>query len=186
MGIFSGNVIKRASNMFTQKGFKILHYEEIKMPGSDGLVFLKKDSKYVKNVLSTNFNKKTNVNIAIYNVIEKVDEVYKTGISKVPERIPRFSIIGIIFGSLIRLLYGLLEKHLKKKFRVNNSCIQCGKCQDICPSKNIIIKENKIKFLDRCYLCMRCINQCPVEAIQIGKITENKFRYRGPVGNYNP
>ena len=32
--------------------------------------------------------------------------------------------------------------------------------------------KESVKFDCRCYLCMRCLQQCPVEDIQIGKMTE--------------
>ena len=46
--------------------------------------------------------------------------------------------------------------------------------------------KGKVEFSDKCYLCLRCVHQCPVEAIQIGKITREKFRYKGPEANYKP
>jgi hypothetical protein len=33
---------------------------------------------------------------------------------------------------------------------------------------------------------MRCIHACPQEAIQIGKVTVDKFRWRGPNGDFKP
>ena len=41
-------------------------------------------------------------------------------------------------------------------------------------------------FNDTCFLCGRCINQCPQEAIQIGKKTIGKFRWKGPYKSFHP
>lgn len=186
MGLYAGNSLKKVIKFFSKKGFKSIDYKEIKMPGSDGLVFMKKDSKYVKNVLSTDYHQSSEVNGAINNIINKVDEANLIGVDNLPEKIPGLKISRMIIGGLVKFVYRFMENRLKKKFWVDKSCIKCGLCEDNCPAKNIIIREDKIEFLDRCYLCMRCINQCPVEAIQIGKKTKGKFRYKGPIGNYKP
>lgn len=186
MGLYAGNSLRRVIKFFSKKGFKSLDYQEIKMPGSDGLVYMKKDSKYVKNVMSTDFHESSEVNGANKKIIDKVDKANSTGINSLPEKIPGLKISGMIMGILMKLVYKFMENRLKKKFWVDKSCIKCGLCEDNCPADNIIMKEDNIEFLVKCYLCMRCINQCPVEAIQIGKKTKGKFRYKGPVRNYKP
>ncbi|MCK5736503.1 MAG: 4Fe-4S dicluster domain-containing protein, partial [Spirochaetaceae bacterium] len=43
-------------------------------------------------------------------------------------------------------------------------CIECGKCQEVCPSESILTLENgKRKNLsNECLHCVKCINVCPV------------------------
>lgn len=56
-------------------------------------------------------------------------------------------------------LFGL-ELHAKK------SCTKCGLCSRECPEKNIKMTEaGNIKFGFKCIMCMRCIYNCPVNAI---------------------
>lgn len=56
-------------------------------------------------------------------------------------------------------LFGL-ELHAKK------SCTKCGLCVKECPEHNIRMNNNdKIKFGFKCMMCMRCIYNCPVNAI---------------------
>ena len=43
-----------------------------------------------------------------------------------------------------------------------------------------------VTFSDRCILCLRCVTQCPTEAIQIGKGSEGTVRWRGPLGTFDP
>ena len=64
-----------------------------------------------------------------------------------------------------------------KPFSVENSCDGCGLCARNCPASTIIIKEGKPVWSDLCYQCLRCINECPKQAIQYGKTTQNKGRY---------
>lgn len=67
-----------------------------------------------------------------------------------------------------------------KKFRVENSCIGCGKCEKVCPLGNISMENGRPRWGDRCTHCMACINLCPKDAIEYGKTTAGKIRYRGP------
>lgn len=66
-----------------------------------------------------------------------------------------------------------------KPFHVNKQlCNQCGKCASMCPSKTIELIDGYPTWHDQCYMCLRCFNHCPKNAIQYGKNTENKKRYR--------
>lgn len=64
-----------------------------------------------------------------------------------------------------------------KPFFAEDSCIGCGACSEGCPSGSIKMADGKPKWEGKCYMCMSCINRCPVAAIQYGKATEKKGRY---------
>lgn len=55
-----------------------------------------------------------------------------------------------------------------KRLKANNSCSSCGWCSMQCPRKNIVIKNGRPSFGDRCVICMRCIYGCPKHAIEAG------------------
>ena len=67
-----------------------------------------------------------------------------------------------------------------KKFKATDKCISCQKCVKICPLSNITMKENRPSWGGKCTHCMACINQSPVDAIEYGKGTVGKPRYKGP------
>ena len=67
-----------------------------------------------------------------------------------------------------------------KQFRVTETCIGCGKCEKVCPLGNIRMNEKLPSWADRCTHCMACINLCPMDAIEYGKGSVGKIRYRGP------
>ncbi len=64
-----------------------------------------------------------------------------------------------------------------KPFRVNDCCNGCGLCAKNCPAETIHLIDGKPTWNDKCYQCLRCINQCPQAAIQYGKATETRGRY---------
>ena len=64
-----------------------------------------------------------------------------------------------------------------KRYKVNKDCIHCGKCVNICPTKNITIKDGKFYFGKKCLMCMRCSFLCPKNAIKIGLF--NKWKVNG-------
>lgn len=71
-------------------------------------------------------------------------------------------------------------KNKDKNYNVNDSCIGCKMCENVCPVNNIVMENNKPKWSGRCTDCMACINICPKEAINIGKSTLKKNRYLNP------
>lgn len=66
-----------------------------------------------------------------------------------------------------------------KAFYATDVCIGCGKCEKLCPLGNISLKDNKPVWGERCTHCMACINLCPKEAVEYGKLTRGKPRYHG-------
>lgn len=64
-----------------------------------------------------------------------------------------------------------------KQYKVNDHCVSCNKCVNICPTHNIEIKNGKMKFGGKCLMCMRCAHLCPTDAIKIGWF--NKWKVNG-------
>ena len=58
-------------------------------------------------------------------------------------------------------------------------CINCMKCVNTCPKKNIYVKNGKIKFHHHCDMCMRCSFHCPTDAIKIGFLDWWGWRVNG-------
>jgi len=77
---------------------------------------------------------------------------------------------------------GLSSTHAKRteKFNVNDACIGCGTCADLCPRGNIRLVSGKPVFGKDCIGCLSCLQFCPKEAINIGKITEKRERFPNP------
>lgn len=69
----------------------------------------------------------------------------------------------------------------KNSFYATDACISCGLCEKICPTGTIrLTAEGRPVWADTCVQCVACIHRCPVRAIEYGKATQKKGRYRHP------
>ncbi|MBQ2295074.1 MAG: 4Fe-4S binding protein [Spirochaetales bacterium] len=56
----------------------------------------------------------------------------------------------------------------RSKLQINkNKCVLCGKCEKLCPMKNIKISAGTIEQNNQCTMCYRCVNNCPKQAITL-------------------
>lgn len=172
-GYMIGNAFRHTFKFFP-KSYSFMGSAFEMMPGSDGLSFMKKDSGYAKKALSRDFSvlKKSD------SLIEKICE------ENAKPKSLSFSLLGFLFGWLVIWGMNMSEKNLRKNFYATDACTRCKLCEKSCPTNNITVSDSGVSFSDKCMLCMRCIHQCPSEAIQIGKGTVGKFRWKGPGGKF--
>ena len=57
-------------------------------------------------------------------------------------------------------------------------CVKCYRCINECPTHNIYLKDEKIKFGKQCLMCQRCVMYCPKNAIKAGMF--NSWRVDQP------
>lgn len=52
--------------------------------------------------------------------------------------------------------------------RINEKCVGCGRCAEVCPGTLIEIKDKKavIKYPMDCWGCASCLKECKVGAIE--------------------
>ena len=89
-------------------------------------------------------------------------------------------------GGKDKLLSGAVNKgfykhYVKaKKFYTTDKCTSCGKCVKLCPLNNVSVDDGCVKWGENCTHCMACICYCPAEAIEYGKASIGKRRYKCP------
>lgn len=67
-----------------------------------------------------------------------------------------------------------------KKFTVDTDlCIHCGKCEKVCPTGDLLIKDGIPTWQhdDSCTNCLACYHHCPQHAINYGSITRKRGQY---------
>jgi ferredoxin/flavodoxin len=111
--------------------------------------------------------------------LQKTDEIARIVCEEKThfDRQPRF------FNGLLSAIYksGAPKiPFLDKEFWVQDSCTSCGLCQKVCPVNNIELVEGKPRWRHRCQYCFACLQWCPSESIQHGKITVGRKRYHHP------
>ncbi len=90
------------------------------------------------------------------------------------------STIDKVMSSIVNLMfYPLCVK--ADKFSVDREkCISCGKCAVECPLNNVKLKDGNPVWDKNCTHCMACISICPKVAIEYGKNSINRPKYRCP------
>jgi ferredoxin len=91
---------------------------------------------------------------------------------------------ALLPGLLWRGIYRYWRRKRPRRsrlFEVDSSrCVGCGICVRLCPAGIIRLEEGEPVWEEGCQECMACIQGCPYQAIQRGKKTESRRRYRHP------
>ncbi len=88
-----------------------------------------------------------------------------------------FNKLSMSIGRTQHLSDESIKEKQQKAVRVNENCILCKKCVNLCPSKNLLL-GSKIISKENCTFCMRCVNICPKQAITVllhGKVKEQYY-----------
>ena len=148
-----------------KKGFIYMGTAEVVMP-QNYIIYFKTRSKEE--------NKKI-----VADALPVIDRI--AGIIKSSERFPAAKLFfgeAALTDLVCALYYPLFMK--AKKFQATAACISCRKCVSDCPLGNISFDGSKPVWGDNCTHCMACINLCPRSAIEYGKSSAGKPRYKGP------
>jgi flavodoxin/NAD-dependent dihydropyrimidine dehydrogenase PreA subunit len=161
-----GNTMKVIGKHLKNRGMNINSGFSIRMPNNYIISMYNVDSKEVEK------EKLLTVEETLKN-INRVIKEKRTGVFEVEK--------GALPGVLTSIINPLFNKHPMetKKFYADDKCTSCGLCEKICNAQTIRVKE-KPEWGKECTQCLACIHLCPVKAIQYGKGTENKGRYKNP------
>lgn len=90
------------------------------------------------------------------------------------------NLTGKAMSSIVNVLFYPLCVKADKFIVDSEKCIGCGKCAAECPLNNVRIVEGKPVWDKDCTHCMACISVCPKAAIEYGKNSVNRPKYRCP------
>lgn len=71
-------------------------------------------------------------------------------------------------------------KNKDNNFWTDDNCNGCKVCEKVCPAKDIVMEDNRPKWLNNCEQCLACFQWCPQQAIQYKRSTIKKGRYTHP------
>ncbi|MCL2574323.1 MAG: EFR1 family ferrodoxin [Defluviitaleaceae bacterium] len=122
-----------------------------------------------------------------YNMRKKVDEKTSKSNEDIKGLIPNIvnknqSKIGRTNKVILRIYTSSMKKlsDFDKGLSVSDDCISCNICRDVCPAKNIDMKDGHPTFLHTCEVCLACLQHCPKRAINYKEKTQNRRHYTHP------
>ncbi len=62
--------------------------------------------------------------------------------------------------------YMAVEKEYDKGFFTDDRCAGCGVCAKVCPTRNIVMENNRPRWTHHCHGCNACVAYCPTKAVQ--------------------
>ena len=161
----TGNAGKYVKTLCEKKGLEYCGCTGILMPDNYLVMFSSPDGEKAKRIIEGSKDK-----------IVEAAELIKDG-KKLPEQ--KITALYRLYSGIVnKMFYAFSVK--AEPFYAADSCVGCGKCKAVCPLGNISLKDGRPLWGDKCTHCMACICSCPVEAIEYGKKTKGKVRYRFP------
>lgn len=158
-----GNAEKYNKQLCKEKGFVYMGSAQVVMPENYIAMFNSPTQEKIEEI----FNKADAEIQKIANLVLE-NKSFSTPRNSLQDK--------FMSGPVNMLFYPMFVK--AKAFYADNKCTNCGKCVKVCPLNNIKIKNNKPVWNKNCTHCMACISYCPTSAIEYGKKTVGKQRYK--------
>ena len=188
-------VIEFAENLKTGSNASAYFYSVATHGGSAGNSIYQLHELFLnKHGIKINFGQKLRMfsnYVVMYDMVNKVKEITaKSDEDLVPiiNSIKKRETNNV--NKLTKVLAFLNKWFIKKvwtmdsDYSVNSNCTGCGICRDICPVKNIDIKNDRPLFNHKCEQCVACIQFCPQTAINYKNQTQKRRRYTNPGIDY--
>lgn len=160
-----GTAGKRIEKLCLKKGLEYCGCAKIVMPDNYLVMFNSPDESKAGKIISDS-----------QQSIISTAETIRDGKPLVEQK---YTAMDKINSSAVNLAFYSLSV-TAKPFHATDKCVSCGICEKVCPLGNVSLKNGKPVWSDNCTHCMACICRCPEEAIEYGKKTKGKVRYKFP------
>jgi ferredoxin len=185
-GAWAGSAVRHNLTRLAARGYTPLGGGAVGMPGSDGLSMVGKGSWFARTALEKDYDQLKDADRLVEEMAAVVAQLLD-GRQAETLRVPLPSRIKASLSDRAWVwLYRLSEDWARARLHADERCEGCGLCQRLCPVDNVEVRDGRAHFAEHCVLCLRCLHACPCEAIQIGKLTVDKFRWKGPKGEFKP
>lgn len=185
-GAYAGRAVQRTLLRLAARSYVPLGGGSVIMPGTDGLSMTSRNSWLARKALAKDYDRLQDADRLIDDMTAIIGQLVR-GHSAEALRPSRSRGDGATWlDRLWAWCYRLAEDYTRDRLYADKGCNGCGLCERICPVENIQQSNGHPQFASQCMLCLRCLHACPQEAIQIGKLTVGKFRWKGPKGNFQP
>lgn len=165
-GSICGTLLKMAEAL-AAKGMKLSAGYKVKMPGN-----------YIPMYGALADKKQEKLFTAARERISYIAEQTKNAADGPVEK--GFPLFNWLLSGLFYKVSSPQIPGMDKGYFADDKCNGCGICAQICPVENIKIVSGKPEWQHACEQCMACLQWCPREAIQLGKNTQHRKRYRHP------
>ena len=166
-GGFPGSAVVQAGKLLEANGIKLSSGFAVRMPGN-----------YTPMYGAIPDGKQRKMFEEAEKKVKKIAEFVRAGLNSKPEK--SFFLLNWLFS---KKFYSFAAPHIHemdKRFWADEKCTSCGICEKVCPVSDITLVNGKPVWHNHCQQCLACLQWCPVEAIQYGKSTEGRRRYRHP------
>lgn len=155
-----GNAGKYCKKICTKHGFQYKGIQAVEMPANYVVMYDVTDREHAGEIAK----KALPAIKQVADLIRKEKDLKNKGLNG-----------HKMFSAIAPAFTAMMVK--SKSFYAEDTCISCGKCEELCPLNNISYQNGKPVWGDTCMHCMACISACPTKAIQYGKGTKAKNRY---------
>lgn len=185
-GAYAGRAVQHNLRRLANRGYVPLGGGSILMPGTDGLSMVAKDSWMARKALEKDYDHLKDADRLTGEMAATLQELLDgRPVEVLRSPLPRHP-IGELSDGAWAAVYRASERFCRARLHADHRCEGCGLCARVCPVDNVELQDNRPDFAEHCILCLRCLHACPQEAIQIGRFTVDKLRWRGPSGDFEP
>jgi len=176
--LFSGDGARVFTDMFWDGSIEVIYAEHFKMPNnvSNILIFREQSTKKIQKYI---INADAKMSVVCDNIKNGI--VKKRGFSFFSQILGKIQ--GKSWQGNSKEIYPALasiENKAKTGVIIHKSCNTCNLCVKICPVKNHINVNGKIKQKGNCIVCYRCVNKCPKRAITVMMLNiRPRWQYKG-------